>query len=158
MPRSPSRSATTRRGADLGLQQVVESVSTGGSLGGRPCRLSLAGPKQGTPKSLRTNSSKPATWNSPPREATYEGSQVDFLHPATREVTPLLFESGVAALHRGPVPHATHAITAGSRSNLVMWLYGDSGQMPRAGVAASPADAKDRWTPVPDATGSFAPF
>lgn len=89
---------------------------------------------------------------------TYEGSQVDFLHPATGQVTPLIFESGVAALHRGPVPHATHPITAGSRSNLVLWLYGDSGQMPPSGVVVAPADAQKRWAPTPDATGSFAPF
>lgn len=89
---------------------------------------------------------------------TYEGSQVDFLHPATRQVTPLVFEAGVAALHRGPVPHATHPITAGSRSNLVFWLYGDSGRMPPVGTVAQPTDARQRWAPASEATGSFAPF
>ncbi|MEN0063212.1 MAG: 2OG-Fe(II) oxygenase [Myxococcota bacterium] len=87
----------------------------------------------------------------------YEGSQVDFFDPTMRQVTPLIFEPGVAAMHRGTVPHATHPITQGSRSNLVLWLYGDSGQMPPRG-AVEPRDAQERWTSMPDATGSFAPF
>ncbi|MEO0325453.1 MAG: 2OG-Fe(II) oxygenase [Myxococcota bacterium] len=88
----------------------------------------------------------------------YEGSQVDFLDPATGRVTPLRFEPGVAAIHRGLIPHATHPITSGSRSNLVLWLYGADGRTPPRGGHTAPRSAAERWSPVPPATGSFAPF
>ncbi|MEM6295018.1 MAG: 2OG-Fe(II) oxygenase [Myxococcota bacterium] len=88
----------------------------------------------------------------------YEGSQVDFLDPATRAVSPLVFAPGVAAIHRGPIPHATHPITAGSRSNLVLWLYGNAGQMPPRGASVQPPSAEARWTLLPEANGTYAPF
>ncbi len=91
-------------------------------------------------------------------DETYEGSQVDFLDPTTGAVSPLHFEPGVAAIHRGPVPHATHPITQGSRSNLVLWLYGNSGQMPPRGAKAEGPSAEARWTLLPEATGTYAPF
>ena len=90
-------------------------------------------------------------------EETYDGSQVDFWDRGSRTVTRLVFEPGVAAIHRGPVPHATHPITAGSRSNLVLWLYGDAGRMPHS-AGGAPRSAHERWQPSPEPTGTFAPF
>ena len=46
------------------------------------------------------------------------------------------FEPGKAIIHTGNVPHATHPITSGQRSNLVVWLYGDRMQIPRGGASS----------------------
>ena len=89
---------------------------------------------------------------------SYEGSQVDFFDAATGRVTPLRFEPGVAAMHRGLIPHATHPITRGTRSNLVLWLYGEEGRTPPRAARVEPRRAAERWAPMPDATGTFAPF
>lgn len=89
---------------------------------------------------------------------TFKGSEVDFFNQETGKVTRTVFAPGVAMLHRGSVPHAAQPITGGSRTNMVLWLYGDSMQIPRGVVPPSKADAKSRWT-VPNAPkDSFAPF
>lgn len=91
-------------------------------------------------------------------DETYEGSEVDFLDAGTRDVARFRFEPGMAAIHVGTVPHATHPITAGERSNLVLWLYGEHGAMPPRGAARTPEGPRERWASVPEATGTFAPF
>lgn len=59
----------------------------------------------------------------------FTGSQVDFFDNITREKVSTIFEPGKAIIHRGNVPHATHPITSGQRSNLVVWLYGEGMQI-----------------------------
>ncbi len=102
----------------------------------------------------------------------FTGSQVDFHDKTTGKVVQTVFESGKAMLHRGRVPHATHPITSGQRSNLVVWLYGERMQIPRGGASsygsfgssATAVDvkekvtARERWS-IPNAPkDTFAPF
>ncbi|MGJ8738924.1 MAG: 2OG-Fe(II) oxygenase, partial [Zobellia laminariae] len=82
------------------------------------------------------------------------------------------FESGKAIIHRGNVAHATHPITSGQRSNLVVWLYGDRMQIPRGGassygsvdnstskvVTAENITARERWSLPEGPKDTFAPF
>jgi len=108
--------------------------------------------------------------NLPDEEFT--GSQVDFHDKSTGKTVQTIFEPGKAMIHRGNVPHATHPITSGQRSNLVVWLYGDRMQIPRGiassygniGNSASVVDVtenispRERWS-VPDSPkDTFAPF
>lgn len=89
----------------------------------------------------------------------FTGSAVDFLDPATGQTNSLTFTPGSAMLHRGHVPHMAHPIETGERTNLVLWLYGDHGQVPGPGAANFPElEASQRWT-VPEAVlDDFAPF
>ena len=89
---------------------------------------------------------------------TFKGSEVDFFNQETGKVTRTVFAPGVAMLHIGSVPHAAQPITGGSRTNMVLWLYGDSMQIPRGALPTSKADAKARWTVPQVAKDSFAPF
>ncbi|MBT3134029.1 2OG-Fe(II) oxygenase [Alteromonas sp. ALT199] len=89
---------------------------------------------------------------------TFKGSEVDFFNQNTGKVTRTVFEPGVAMLHRGSVPHAAQPITGGSRTNMVLWLYGDSMQIPRGALPASKADAKTRWSVPHTPKDGFAPF
>jgi len=66
-------------------------------------------------------------------EEEFTGSQVDFHDKTTGKTVQTIFEPGKAILHRGNVPHATHPIISGQRSNLVVWLYGDHMKTPRGG-------------------------
>jgi len=107
-----------------------------------------------------------------PDEA-FTGSQVDFHDKTTGKTVQTVFEPGKAIIHRGSVPHATHPITSGQRSNLVVWLYGDRMQVPR-GVTSSygrvathskgEAHATDeitpreRWSVPNDPKDTSAPF
>lgn len=108
--------------------------------------------------------------NLPDEEFT--GSQVDFYDKTTGKTVQTIFESGKAIIHRGNVPHATHPITSGQRSNLVVWLYGDRMQIPQgrtssyatlgnsiSKLAASEiVTAYQRWS-IPDGPkDTFAPF
>ncbi|MEM9337188.1 MAG: 2OG-Fe(II) oxygenase [Bacteroidota bacterium] len=102
----------------------------------------------------------------------FTGSKVDFQDKTTGQTVQTVFEPGKAIIHRGSVPHATHPITSGQRSNLVVWLYGDRMQVPRGGAssygsfdnstpavdAPENATARQRWS-VPDGPkDAFAPF
>lgn len=51
-----------------------------------------------------------------------------------------------------------HPITSGERTNFVLWLYGNRGQMPPQGVKGVNVDARERWTVPSQALDSFAPF
>ncbi|GEQ87005.1 hypothetical protein ULMS_25130 [Patiriisocius marinistellae] len=108
--------------------------------------------------------------NLPDEEFT--GSQVDFHDKTTGNVVKTIFEPGKAIIHTGNVPHATHPITSGQRSNLVVWLYGDRMQVPRGSassygntgnssskvVTSDNVTASDRWS-VPDSPKDMiAPF
>lgn len=101
----------------------------------------------------------------------FTGSEVDFFDKTTGKRVSTVFEPGKAIIHRGNVPHVTHSITSGQRSNLVVWLYGDRMQIPRGNAGSYgvfgnsvPTDsfenitAQERWR-VPSAPkDTFAPF
>ncbi len=91
-------------------------------------------------------------------DETFTGSEVDFYDAKLGKTNRLTFKPGMAMLHRGNVPHAAQAITSGERSNMVLWLYGDGGQIPLQGAPSHAIDAQTRWT-VPAATyDNVAPF
>lgn len=108
--------------------------------------------------------------NLPDEEFT--GSQVDFHNKLTGKVVQTIFEPGKAIIHTGNVPHATHPITSGQRSNLVVWLYGDRMQIPRGGTssygssnnsASTEVDtdnikARQRWSLPDGPKDTIAPF
>ncbi|CAM4323655.1 2OG-Fe(II) oxygenase [Zobellia roscoffensis] len=108
--------------------------------------------------------------NLPDEEFT--GSQVDFHDRSTGKVVQTIFEPGKAIIHTGKVPHATHPITSGQRSNLVVWLYGDRMQIPRGGsssygggnnaasnvVLTENITARQRWSLPEGPKDTFAPF
>ena len=102
----------------------------------------------------------------------FTGSQVDFHDRSTGKVVQTIFEPGKAIIHTGKVPHATHPITSGQRSNLVVWLYGNRMQIPRGGassygsvdnstskvVAAENITARERWSLPEGPKDTYAPF
>lgn len=91
-------------------------------------------------------------------EETFTGSQVDFYDPSSGKTNSVTFEPGIAMLHRGNVPHAAHPITSGSRSNIVLWLYGNRMQTPALHLQGESVAAEARWQ-VPDVVqDEFAPF
>lgn len=102
----------------------------------------------------------------------FTGSEVDFYDKSTGKTVRTVFESGKAIIHRGSVPHVTHPITSGQRSNLVVWLYGDRMQIPRGGANSygnfgneeansnTPENvtARERWSVPTTPKDTFAPF
>ena len=88
----------------------------------------------------------------------YTGSSVDFYDPNTGQTNGLKFETGTALIHRGSVAHATHPITSGERSNLVLWLYGDYGQIPTRHAQAEIISPQERWTTPTAKPDTMAPF
>ncbi|WP_370979392.1 hypothetical protein [Agaribacterium sp. ZY112] len=91
-------------------------------------------------------------------EEEFTGSEVDFYNPVTGAVNRLSFEPGTAMIHRGNIPHAAQPITSGSRTNLVLWLYGDNGEIPSHSVIREETHAHQRWTVPQDKRDEFAPF
>lgn len=94
---------------------------------------------------------------------TFTGSTVDFYDQTSDQVDSLTFEPGTAMIHRGDVPHTAQPITSGERTNLVLWLFGDRGQVPRfpLGVVPSaeqPIDAERRWSLPTGELDNHAPF
>jgi len=87
----------------------------------------------------------------------FTGSTVDFFDPKSGTVKGLTFTPGSAMLHRGNVPHAAQPITSGERSNMVLWLYGDRGQIPH-GKKRDTVAASTRWSKPHTAQDNFAPF
>ena len=101
----------------------------------------------------------------------FTGSQVDFYDKSSSKTVQTIFEPGKAIIHRGNVPHATHPIISGQRSNLVVWLYGDRMQIPRGNTSSygsinngeanritTEANAKQRWSLPKGNKDTFAPF
>ncbi|OEE87067.1 2OG-Fe(II) oxygenase [Enterovibrio norvegicus FF-162] len=91
-------------------------------------------------------------------DESFAGSEVDFYDRVSGEVKRITFKPGTAMIHRGNIPHAAHPITSGTRSNMVLWLYGDRMQIPVAGQRIEQVDAKLRWTIPADEADKFAPF
>ena len=108
--------------------------------------------------------------NLPDEEFT--GSIVDFYDKASGKTVQTKFEPGKAIIHRGNVPHATHPITSGQRSNFVVWLYGDRMQIPRGNtssygnigsntikdIALENVTARQRWSLPDGPKDTSAPF
>jgi hypothetical protein len=101
----------------------------------------------------------------------FTGSQVDFFDKTTKKTVSTIFEPGKAIIHRGNVPHVTHPITSGQRSNLVVWLYGDRMQVPQGNTSSygnfgnsvssdsfENITAKQRWSIPKEPKDTFAPF
>lgn len=91
-------------------------------------------------------------------DETFTGSEVDFYDACLGKTNRLTFTPGMAMLHRGNVPHAAQAITSGERSNIVLWLYGDGGQVPLQGATRPTIDASARWTVPVTTADKAAPF
>jgi hypothetical protein len=89
---------------------------------------------------------------------TFAGSAVDFLNSVNGEVNQFTFAPGVAVIHRGHVPHAALPITRGERTNMVLWLYGDRGQIPRQVESAPNLPASTRWSIPNSPKDEYAPF
>ncbi|MFI3275203.1 2OG-Fe(II) oxygenase [Vibrio sp.] len=92
-----------------------------------------------------------------PDEA-FSGSALNFYDPSTGKMNEAIFTPGMAMIHRGNVAHAALPITSGERSNFVLWLYGDRGQIPQHNSSLEPVDAHQRWTVPTVVPDSFAPF
>ena len=88
----------------------------------------------------------------------FTGSEVDFYDANTGNVNRLSFKPGVAMIHRGNVAHAAQPITSGSRSNLVLWLYGDSGRVPQHFSTNAEVDLRERWSLTTAKHDHYAPF
>ena len=91
-------------------------------------------------------------------DETFEGSELDVLDAASGDAVRFSFTPGSAMLHRGNVPHAAQPITSGQRSNLVLWLYGERGQIPPQGAQRRAIPARDRWVASSAEQDDFAPF
>lgn len=105
-------------------------------------------------------------------DETFTGSQVDFHDTTTGKTVQTTFKPGEAIIHTGNVPHATHPIINGQRSNFVVWLYGDRMQIPRGGTSSygsfgdSPpkinvpetVSARQRWSLPDSPKDTSAPF
>ena len=88
----------------------------------------------------------------------FSGSGVRFFDRATRQVAELSFAPGTALIHHGSVPHESMPITEGERSNLVLWLYGQNGQIPHPNAAPVTNDPQLRWQTPDVASDGYAPF
>lgn len=95
-------------------------------------------------------------------DEAFSGSEVNFYDNQTGQSKALTFGPGTAMIHRGNVPHAALPITSGSRTNLVLWLFGDGGSTPyqngNSVAAHDEVDAKQRWTTPTTEQDGFAPF
>lgn len=94
--------------------------------------------------------------NAPGEE--YSGSELRFFDSQNGEVRELAFQPGVAMIHHGNIAHAALPIRSGSRTNLVLWLYGDNGQIPPRNAKTATLDARERWKLSPAEPDGFAPF
>ena len=88
----------------------------------------------------------------------FSGSGVRFFDRDTRQVSELTFAPGTALIHHGSVAHESMPITEGERSNFVLWLYGDDGQVPRFGGEQTKLDPRARWSVPTAKSDGFAPF
>ena len=72
----------------------------------------------------------------------YSGSELEFVDeddPSVRHT--VRFEPGMAILHKGSLRHAAKPIESGERQNLIMWLFGNDGQ-----VRIAPYDIGEQMT------------
>ena len=88
----------------------------------------------------------------------FSGSGVRFFDRETRQIAELSFAPGRALIHHGSVPHESMPILEGERSNFVLWLYGEGGQVPYFGAPKPDIPAAERWTTPDVKSDGFAPF
>ncbi|WP_053980826.1 2OG-Fe(II) oxygenase [Marinagarivorans algicola] len=88
----------------------------------------------------------------------FTGSVVDFYNSATGQVKAFTFKPGTAVIHRGSVAHKAHPISSGERTNFVLWLYGERGQIPPHSTPRKLIEPAQRWTIPPVIADDFAPF
>lgn len=88
----------------------------------------------------------------------FSGSGVRFFNRETQQISELTFAPGTALIHHGSVAHESMPITDGERSNFVLWLYGEGGQVARPGIEPHIIDARERWTVPSLKSDGFAPF
>jgi len=91
----------------------------------------------------------------------FGGSELNFYGTDRSQLArQLSFTPGMAVIHRGATVHAAQPITSGSRTNLVLWLYGRQGLTPpHLGlVGEKHADAHTRWAMPAEGPDSYAPF
>ena len=88
----------------------------------------------------------------------FSGSGVRFFDRATGKVDELTFAPGTALIHHGSVPHESMPITSGERSNFVLWLYGNHGQIPPHGAPHPAIDPRERWSLPGAKSDGFASF
>lgn len=88
----------------------------------------------------------------------YTGSGVRFFDKQTQQIRELTFAPGTALIHHGSVPHESMPITHGERSNFILWLYGESGQVSRSEIEPQSIDALQRWKVPTAVSDEFAPF
>lgn len=88
----------------------------------------------------------------------FAGSGVRFFDRETRQVCELTFAPGTALIHHGSVAHESMPITKGERSNFVLWLYGENGQVPRQGAQPLDISPHERWVNPAVQSDGFAPF
>lgn len=91
-------------------------------------------------------------------DETYTGSEVDFFDPISNKTNRVIFKPGTAMFHRGSVAHAAQPITNGTRSNFVLWLYGNRGQIPMRNAVAKEVTADQRWSIPTEKKDLTAPF
>jgi hypothetical protein len=89
---------------------------------------------------------------------SFTGSSVDFVDLQTGKTNSLSFTPGSAMIHRGNIPHAALPITSGERTNIVLWLYGKSGQIPNQLGTETGLPAEQRWVSEKHEQDLFAPF
>lgn len=91
----------------------------------------------------------------------YTGSSLYFVDPKTGNQKYASFGFGEAIVHRGAIPHAALPIKSGTRSNVVLWLYGESGRF-NYGFPYGPNEQltrEQRWSkPSEKSTDTWAPF
>ncbi len=88
----------------------------------------------------------------------FTGSQVDFYDRKKNKVERVVFEPGRALIHRGNVLHTAQPITSGTRSNMVLWLYGKQMQIPPQHMSTKQDVADVRWRQSMEALDTYAPF
>eukprot|EP01043_Picozoa_sp_COSAG02_P048008 COSAG02_NODE_4666_length_5113_cov_2.619541_4_plen_344_part_00 len=72
----------------------------------------------------------------------YSGSELQFVDEDDPSVQHTVrFEPGMAILHKGSLRHAAKPIESGERQNLIVWLFGDDGQ-----VRIAPYETSEQMT------------
>ena len=61
-------------------------------------------------------------------------------------------------IHRGTALHAALPILSGERTNFVLWLFGDSGQLPPQMSKTLDLEPRQRWVKENPQQDEFAPF
>ena len=78
---------------------------------------------------------------------TYAGSDLHFVSPNGDSPTNIALQSGVAVVHLGQIRHQAHPIASGTRYNMIIWLFGQHGDVRIAPYAsAEQMSVRQRWS------------